>query len=619
MSIEQITQDDSGMPQSPLSAREWDGWVSASRTRNYVLDNPLLDWLDRFGESKGFVADRPDERTDFDRFVADKGREFEAAVVEHLRSLGIGEVFKIGSESPSPAESQSLDLAVETWEAMAAGAEIIAQGVLRDPEHRTYGRPDLLVRSDALATLFPEALSVSKAAVPGPDLGIGDVHYVVVDIKFTTLNLLAGGGLSNSGGSSLSYKVQLHIYNRALGRLQGYLPPRAFLLGRGWKKGNERGDSCMDLLAPVEHNEQHKDLTLSDRANQAAQWLREMRRTGHLWEALPEASVDELRPDAAGNNGRWAGAVKGIVEETGDLTVLWQVGAAKRRNANSAGIETWQDPLATPERLGVGGPKQSPVLQALLDVNRSAPSQPGQGGESCALRPAHVAAARSQWHETPPLEFFVDFETVNDLDDDFSNIPHKGGQPLIFMIGCGHIEDGGWRFECFIADQLTEADEAIVIADWVDHMANTRARLAPQVDPKVIHWSSAEQSSLETAYNSAVARHPQHGPAWAAPNWFDLLKTVARAEPVVVKGAFGFGLKEMTNAMHSAGLIPTKWADGPADGRGAMVGAWSCQREVDQGRAERLIDTDLMQQIGDYNETDCKAIHDILQYLRQHH
>ena len=199
--------------------------------------------------------------------------------------------------------------------------------------------------------------------------------------------------------------------------------------------------------------------------------------------------------------------------------------------------------------------------------------------EHCPLRPAHVAAACSQWHDTPPLEFFVDFETVNDLDDDFSRIPRKGGQPLIFMIGCGHIENGDWRFECFIADRLSEPEEATAIAGWVDHMACTQARLAPQTDPKVIHWSSAEQSNLETAYNSAVARHPQRSSSWTAPNWFDLLKTVARAEPVVVKGAFGFGLKEMTNAMHNAGLIPTQWADGPADGRGAMVGAWSCQQK----------------------------------------
>ena len=37
--------------------------------------------------------------------------------------------------------------------------------------------------------------------------------------------------------------TQLYVYNRALGRLQGYAPPTAFLLGRGWKQ-TVRGVTC---------------------------------------------------------------------------------------------------------------------------------------------------------------------------------------------------------------------------------------------------------------------------------------------------------------------------------------------------------------------------------------
>lgn len=32
-------------------------WVSASRTRNYCERDPLLGWLNLYGESKGFVPD----------------------------------------------------------------------------------------------------------------------------------------------------------------------------------------------------------------------------------------------------------------------------------------------------------------------------------------------------------------------------------------------------------------------------------------------------------------------------------------------------------------------------------------------------------------------------------
>ena len=615
-----IRSTDEGKRVVPRTRWGWRLWVAASATRNHVLDAPLLDWLERYGESKGFERDEIDTRTDHAGFVMGKGRDFEDAVVEHLRGLGVGRVLTIGAGRVWRRPSRSLRLANMTWQAMNSGTEIICQGVLRDPEHRTYGMPDLLVRSDVLARLFPDSLTADEAAVPAGDLQIGDRHYRVVDIKFTTLRLSAGGGLLNSG-SNPAYKVQLYIYNRALARIQGYCPPEAFVLGRGWtqtiKSQQHRGDSCMERLAAVGHDETLRGVALGDHTQRAVCWLRRMRRDGHSWTALPEPTVEELRPNAKRGAGAWSGAVKQIAEETEDLTVLWNVSAAKRRAANTNKLTSWRDPNVTPEALGITADKQAATLRAMLAVNRSLPADPRPAVDLSAVQPPVVTAAVDKWGCEPPLEFFVDYETVNDLDDDFTKIPYKGGQPLIFMIGCSHIEDGAWRFECFIADELAVSAEAQVIEGWLDHMAAVRGRVAADADPAVIHWSAHERSSLQTAYNAATTRHPRA--AWASPRWFDLLSEVVRAQPVVVRGAHSFGLKAITNAMHRAGLINTQWGDGPTDGQAAMVAAWSCQRQLHHHKTQRLADLQLMQQVRDYNETDCKAMCEILQHLRKHH
>ena len=213
------------------------------------------------------------------------------------------------------------------------------------------------------------------------------------------------------------------------------------------------------------------------------------------------------------------------------------------------------------------------------------------------------------------MEFYVDFETVSDLDDDFSKIPERDGQPLIFMIGCGYVANGHWRWECFTADSLTEACEAQVIDGWLEHMELIRKRVDPQgALPLVYHWSNAEQSTFETAFNSACERHSDKG--WEAPRWFDLLGEVVRAEPIVVRGSMGFGLKSVAKAMHSHGLIETEWGAGPTDGLGAMVGAWSCAKESAERRCS-LRDTELMQQIARYNEVDCRVMMDIVKYIRR--
>ena len=230
MGIDALTHDLAGNLVVPATSAEWDEWVSPSATRNHVLDDPLLDWLNRYGEAHGFVRDPIEEPTDFLTFLFAKGNAFEAAVVEHLR--GLADLRTIVPEGAKREERRDLAFAEATFAAMAEGVPIICQGSLRDAETRTYGGPDLLVRSDVLAELFPDSLSAEEAAVAAPDLGIGDRHYRVVDIKFSTLHLAAGGELGNSG-SAPAYKAQVFIYNRALGEAAGLPAARGVRAGAG--------------------------------------------------------------------------------------------------------------------------------------------------------------------------------------------------------------------------------------------------------------------------------------------------------------------------------------------------------------------------------------------------
>ncbi len=351
-----ITTCDDGTVRDPQGG-EWDGWVAATRLRNHVLGNPLLDWLDEHGEARGFTPDPPGGETDFRAFIMGKGIRFEADVVDLIAETGIGDVQVIGGAGSPSEESRSLTLAEETWTAMNEGRHVIAQGVLRDPDRRLYGRPDLLVRSDTLTEIVPSARQHIDSAARAEHLDIGDLHYVVVDIKYMTLKMNKDGSLSNSG-NNLAYKTQLDVYNRALGRIQGHLPKTAFLLGRGWKlnKGT-RVDNCLDRLAPVAAEEQHNGSPISYMADKAALWIRRMREDGHEWAPLPEPTFDELRPNASADNGQWTAAVGEIAEQTRDLTVLWRVGHDKRCCANSIGIFKWDDGNATPDSLGVAGEK----------------------------------------------------------------------------------------------------------------------------------------------------------------------------------------------------------------------------------------------------------------------
>ena len=170
MSIDHLRTIDTGDIVVPETEREWSDWVSATRTRNHVLGDPLLDWLDLHGTPKGFKRDGElpgyDPRTDFTEFLFAQGRRFEEAVVAHL-----GTLHPVVTISDGPEDVRDLAKAEETFRAMQDGTPIIHQGVLRDPQHRSYGAPDLLVRSDVLAELFPGAIEAEQVADAAPDLG----------------------------------------------------------------------------------------------------------------------------------------------------------------------------------------------------------------------------------------------------------------------------------------------------------------------------------------------------------------------------------------------------------------------------------------------------------------
>ena len=493
---------------------------------------------------------------------------------------------------------RELSVAQRTFQALADGRPIVHQAVLWNPESKTYGAADFLIRSDVFDTLFPGHLAPGEAESPAPDLG-GPWHYIVVDAKFTTVHLSAQGEVGNSG-SSPAYKAQLFVYNDALARLQGYAPRRAFLLGRGWDQRPARGTNAMERLGPVPMG-----ADLRGQSEAAATWVRKLRAEGAQWHVLPTPSVPELWPSDA--DWPWEHAVKQIVEKLEDLTQLWQVGPEKRNRAVNAGITSWRDPRATAETLGVTGQTYQPILDAILNVHRN---------EGPAVRPAHVRAAEGQWRVRAPLEFFVDFEYVTDLNDDFAAFPERGGQPIIFMIGCGHTEGGKWRFEQFTAERLDESSEARAIDAWLAHMRETQARIGVGDEPHLFHWAPAEEINYETAYNSARKRHALRG--WPAVNWFDLLRRVVRKEPVVVRGSMGFGLKSVARAFREHGLIETGWDSSKVDGMGAMVGAWRCDSEAAEGGV-RLSDIPLMTEVAEYNEVDCKVMMEILEYLRTHH
>ena len=599
-----ITQRDDGDLVDPRTDADWLDWVAARDIRNWCDDDLLLDWLSEFGEQHGFRRDDQlpgyDRVFDLARYLMDQGRRFEQAVLVDLQQR-----WPVTRISTRPDEARSLTAAEATWDAMKNGAPVVASAVLRDPERRTFGVADLLVRSDVLGELCPDAFIGDQLELPVAAMRHGR-HYRVVDIKFSTLHLLKDGGL---GADSLDVMAQAWIYNEALGRIQGFTPPAAYVAGRAWRQGAARGDRCWERMArvPRETFVRSRDEDLGAVVARGIAWVRRLRTEGAEWRVLPIPSVPELWPNMkAGSDFPWHTAKAEIAAKLGELTILPRVNVDLRTAAHAVGVTRWDDARTSANLLGLDG-QHGRTLDAVIAVNRDA-------GD--VLRPERVSADEEQWRVPPLAEAFVDFEFVHDMDDDFSAFPQKGGQALIFQIGSGTYRDRRWAFRQFTVDDLGVDAEARMIDDWLAHLDEVarEAGCSSASDVRLVHWSLAEESNFERAYESARSRHPDR--SWPPLAWYDLLGRVFRAQPIVVKGAFSFGLKSIARAMRTHGLIETQWGEGLADGAGAMAGAWAAAADS-RARGRSLTESPVMQEIARYNEVDCRVMAEILDYLRR--
>jgi hypothetical protein len=654
---------DSGA-EDPNTPAEWDGWVSPSKMRNHVLGTPICDWLERMRDRvdpanlpSDWVGDATtvsgyNATLDFTAQIFAKGDEFEQEVWDYLQSR-----FDCVQILNSYTETNLLSKAIETLEAMRAGREIIYQGVLRDPTTRIFGSPDFLVRADVLPriielsgsldgyTLLDDDLDDNAPELNNPqDLGDENTgwHYRIVDAKVSTVPI---GSRNNTLNANKYYNTQLAAYTLGLEAMQGFAPPFAYILARGYKYGSMSTSNCFGLLAPVAASE------FVDNATAAAGWIREMRTNGFsglglgphtpLWNAnTPTPSHSNLRIDFSKDHGQWQSAGKYLATVQNELTLMPSITAAHRNTLLSATTPSisdgWRD-----SNFSLSS-RASAKQRVVFDANRlTTPAiLPAQGTTPAPTYPATFRTPAST------LEFFVDYESVQGLlREDFSTFPNKGDDfECQYMIGCGYSLNRVWQeFQCFVVSDLTQSAEEEIFRQWFEYMDDVcnRHGVTPN-SAQMIHWSDFERS------RNTSARERAGNPDWWPPssptqsqiskgvavppnalNLWDMKTELIDTVPFGVTGAYRWGIKEFSKSMAAvpaaSGSINLWPSPSPVEhGQSASLAPLPAARAGttlnirDSADPSKFADP-LIEASRVYNEVDCEIMFDILEYLRSNH
>lgn len=599
-------------------------WVSASKTRNFMLKDPLLDWLAMYGEKKGFL---PDTETDvqkslnFGKFIMEKGIEFESYIVSLMKTKHTIDFHEVDGSHIIGGNRLHRQIK-DTYTLMKKGAKIIYQGLLYNPVNKTWGYPDLIVRSDYLNEICDTRVISDEKSKKGCRFS-KEWHYRIIDIKFATLKMKVDGKSLLNQGSILPYKAQTYIYNRALGHMQNLIPRKAYLLGRGWNTTKESVSKPFDKMGQVDFA--GCDEEIGEDVKSAVEWVRSLRKFGEGWKVLPAPSNPELYPNMCNDsNNNWGSAKKKIAEELKEITSVWQCGVADREMCHGKRVYRWTDPKCTAELMGKGGKINPPMINKILEVNR--------GDDKYYIDKSSDDSTGWKRNDKIP-SFFIDFETVSNIN----NVRTSDEDGNIFMIGSildstqqrkiqdeekdspeklcpsdckatsemakllyEYCEPPQNDFSCFVSSRLTSRDEKKVIEDFLRYV-ETECVSRGESKCRVYHYSFAEPSSFKKAiqkYNISVPIEIE---------WVDLLAVVKKYS-FVVKGAMDFSLKSIVDALSKNGMLDLSYTGSAiANGSNAMIAAFKSE-DIAMKMGIPMMSTDIMKSVRDYNMIDCVVL-----------
>jgi len=566
-------------------------WISATKTFNFMINDPLVDWLKLYYKNTSFNENGnvriPSLQLNggFVNFLRNKGMEFETKVIkclqEDFRNITVKSVGNFYSEENIK----------KTKDLMKSGTHIICSGSLKNSENKTFGIPDLLIRSDYIPQIFGNQYENPDLYIPAPFLVSGNFHYRVIDIKFSTLKLASDGIHLLNQGKIPAYKAQLCVYNSALSKLQGFDSKKSYILGRRWNytKGKQvySGVSAFEKLGVIDFS--NRDLEFIQRTSKAISWYKSVLSEGSLWSINPP-SKPELYPNMCVDSYEWNKVKEQLAKELSEITMLWQCGPKNRQLAFDRGVKSWKDESCCAKLLGLGN-NHGNIVDSIIEINK----------ESCSdvILPAKMNIDQHLL-KTNFSDFYVDFETLSDICQPLENFTNQREMNIIFMIGIGWFnnETKDWEYRNFIAEKISYESEVKILTEFKKFIAKFS-------NPRLFYWH-AEKGF----WNKSLRRNNLSVDCL---NWVDLCK-IFKDEPITIKNCFNYGLKNIAKAMREHGMISTQLNSDCNNGMMAMVKAWNCYSQNPANK--KISDSPIMKDIGDYNEFDCKVLYDIISYLR---
>jgi hypothetical protein len=294
----------------------------------------------------------------------------------------------------------------------------------------------------------------------------------------------------------------------------------------------------------------------------------------------------------------WQGYKREIAVAIKDITLMHQCGPKARAFAHKRGVTQWVD--LTPETIA------SHVASVMQFVDMNRPSDNGAEPPSIRTEGLNQISKKGYVRMRPKVEFYMDFESIGNTYDDFSQFPEARSVAMIFLIGLIVVDNvrGTSKYISYLIDKLDHRSERAMTEKMLLDIKTAREQYGQDFAP-IYFWSNAENYMLERAMGKDVATRN-------ALKMIDLCKAF-RESGMILPGQMGYGLKGVAKTMHRYGMIETTWKESAevASGLNATIEAMKTYNQRDPETRKKYF-----RELIDYNYVDCKVMEEILEYVR---
>jgi hypothetical protein len=460
-------------------------------------------------------------------------------------------------------------------------------GILYNPESRTIGHFDIIIKHDILNILFPYLSNKFTCA----KLNYDPDSYTFIQVKYCQLKLCTQNiYVLNTSINHKKYKMeQAHLYQV----LQYYtfmthISKYNFLIGYGSSyishKIHHTQFNSIQSIGVVDLN--GKDSHFNYHINYYHNFLIKLRQRGKNWTIDPP-SKKKLYPNMKNTHDfPWSNFKEQLANKNNELTMIWNIGVNDREKIRlcDPSITSWEKVKV--HHLTKNNFQKS-TINNIITSNIS----------NNIINLDTITIPR---HD---IEFYVDFEFINHLND-LSSFPMCHPNDCIYMIGCLCVNRINNRVTHtnYVIDRLSKQHETIMMNHWIQDMIQSNN---DNSHIHIYHWGNAEKNQIEKHFN--------HDNIISYLKLYDLCH-MFKMHQVGIPGAFNYSLKSIAKTLYNLKIIDTTW-DNEMSGKNTISTIINAEKKCSEGLYDKLCNISNVQKIIDYNYVDCQTMYEISKYI----